>query len=238
MTGIVSAGAGVGTNALFSDTETVEDNRIAGGELDLKVAWHKVVESATTQVATSKGWPTPRTDPRAPVCDLTDVSPGDRGRLTLSFRIDDIAGHLFLLGTERTDAERSVTEPEADALRESVPPDREGELDELTTMTLSYLVPDDPAVPEAGGTTTHAHTTSLSSFVAFSGLAEGVPLDGDLSATVSALVAGDASLDAYPGTTTHYLCIEWTVPDWAGSGVASDAFAFDVHLLAHQQPDT
>ncbi|SDY10239.1 vWA domain-containing protein [Halobellus clavatus] len=39
--GAASAGAGLGTSALFSDEETFEDNRLVAGELDLKMDWEE-----------------------------------------------------------------------------------------------------------------------------------------------------------------------------------------------------
>jgi len=39
--GVASAGAGVGTSAFFSDTESYENNRLTAGELDLKVDWEE-----------------------------------------------------------------------------------------------------------------------------------------------------------------------------------------------------
>jgi predicted ribosomally synthesized peptide with SipW-like signal peptide len=39
--GVSSLGAGVGTSALFSDEERFEDNRLAAGELDMKVSWEE-----------------------------------------------------------------------------------------------------------------------------------------------------------------------------------------------------
>jgi len=230
-TGAVSAGVGVGTDAYFGDAETFDGNRLAAGELDLEVAWHKVVETATTRVATSDGWPTPRSDAAAPICDLADLKPGDSGRLTLALRVDGLPGYLSLVGRERADAERGQSAP--DSLREPTPDD-EGELDELTTVSVSYLAPDDRSVPEASGTTTAAHTGSLASFVGLCGLGRGVPLDGDESASVYDCVVDDAPLGTYAGGRTHYLRVEWTVPTWVGSVIAGDAFAFDLGLYGVQ----
>jgi predicted ribosomally synthesized peptide with SipW-like signal peptide len=39
--GVASAGAGIGTSALFTDTESFENNTIAAGELNLKVDWEE-----------------------------------------------------------------------------------------------------------------------------------------------------------------------------------------------------
>jgi len=227
-TGAVSAGAGVGTDALFSDAESFDGNRLVAGELDLEVAWHEVVETATTRVTTSDGWPTPRSDAAAPVRDLADLKPGDTGRLTLALRIDGLPGYLSLVGRERTDEERGQSEAEADD------DDAEGELDELTMATVSYLDPDDPAAPEAGGATTGAYTGSLSSLVGLGGLGRGLPLDGDGAASVYDCLVGDAPLATFAGGRTHHLRIEWTVPTWVDSSIASDAFAFDLGVYGVQ----
>lgn len=231
-TGAVSAGVGAGTDAFFSDAESFDGNRIVAGELDLEVAWHKVVESATTRVATSDGWPTPQSDAAAPVCDLADLKPGDSGRLTLALRIDGLPGYLSLVGRERADEERGQSEAEADYFRST---DDEGELDELTTAAVSYLDPADPSAPETGGATTHAYTGSLASLVGLGGLGTGLPLDGNGSASVYDCLVDDAPLGTFAaGGRTHYLRVEWTVPTWVGSGIASDAFAFDLGLFGVQ----
>jgi len=224
-TGAVSAGVGAGTDAFFSDTESFDGNQLTAGELDLEVAWHKAVET-TTRVATSDGWPTPRSDATAPICDLADLKPGDSGRLTLALRIDGLPGYLSLVGRERVDAERGQSAADADAA--------EGELDELTTAAVSYLVPDDPAAPETGGATADAYTGSLASLVGLGGLGNGVPLDGNASASVYDCLVDDAPLGTFAGGRTHYLRIEWTVPTWVGNGIASDAFAFDLGLFGVQ----
>lgn len=231
-TGAVSAGVGLGTDAFFSDAESFDGNRIAAGELDLEVAWHKAVESATTRVATSDGWPTPRSDAAAPVCDLSDLKPGDSGQLTLALRIDGLPGYLSLIGRERADEERGQSEAEADYFRSSA--DDEGELDELTMATVSYLAPDDPTAPEAGGATTAAYTGSLASLVGLGGLGSGVPLDGNEAASIYDCLVDDVPLGTFAGGRTHYLRVEWAVPTWVGSGIASDAFAFDLGLFGVQ----
>ncbi|MFC4406395.1 SipW-dependent-type signal peptide-containing protein [Haloarchaeobius iranensis] len=40
--GVASVGAGLGTSAYFSDTESFENNTLTAGELDLKVGWQQV----------------------------------------------------------------------------------------------------------------------------------------------------------------------------------------------------
>jgi hypothetical protein len=223
--GAASVGVGVGTDAYLSDAEPFDGTRIAAGELDLRVAWHDVVDAATRRVATSDGWPTPRADADVPVRDLSDLKPGDSGRLTLALRIDGDPGYLSLLGRERVDTENGQSDPETDALRESVPSESEGELDESTTVRVSYLDPDDPTAPETGGTTTPAWTASLASLVGLGGLGDGIPLDGGETAGVYDLLVDDAARDPYPGGRTRYLRLDWSVPTWVGQGIAGDAFA-------------
>jgi hypothetical protein len=179
-------------------------------------------------VTTSDGWPTPRSDAAAPVCDLVDLKPGDGGRLTLALRVDGLPGYLSLVGRERVDEERGQSEAEA---RDG---DAEGELDELTTATVSSLDPTDPAVPESGGATTGAYTGSLSSLVGLGGLGRGLPLDGDGAASVYDCLVDDAILGTFAGGRTHHLRVEWTVPTWVDSGIASDAFAFDLGVYGVQ----
>jgi predicted ribosomally synthesized peptide with SipW-like signal peptide len=45
--GLASAGAGLGTSALFSDTETFEGNALTAGELDLLVDWQQTYSYST-----------------------------------------------------------------------------------------------------------------------------------------------------------------------------------------------
>lgn len=40
--GVASAGAGLGTSAFFTDTETFDDNTITAGELDLRIDWQQL----------------------------------------------------------------------------------------------------------------------------------------------------------------------------------------------------
>ncbi|TKX53989.1 hypothetical protein EXE44_17105, partial [Halorubrum sp. SS7] len=39
--GAAGAGAGIGTSALFNDTESFEDNQLTAGSLDLKIDWEE-----------------------------------------------------------------------------------------------------------------------------------------------------------------------------------------------------
>jgi len=115
------AGAGLGTRALLSDSEAFANNSVTAGELDLKVAWRKtVVQGATTIEETSSDFPTPTDEVDAPICDLSDIKPGDSGYIEFVLRIDDNPGYLSLVGMEQADRENGQPEPERGALSESV----------------------------------------------------------------------------------------------------------------------
>jgi predicted ribosomally synthesized peptide with SipW-like signal peptide len=56
--GLASAGAGLGTTAYFSDTESFENNTLQAGEFDLKVDWkHKYYGPETSEVYGTAGRP-------------------------------------------------------------------------------------------------------------------------------------------------------------------------------------
>jgi hypothetical protein len=233
--GVASAGLGVGTDAVLSDVESFDRGRMSAGELDLRLAWHESVSSATTRGSESDGWPTLQSDVTPPGRTFADVKPGDSGRLTIAVRLDGSPGYLSVLGRERADAEGGQSEAETGALAESVPATREGELDELTTVRLSSLRPDDPTAPEAGGAMRPVWTASLASLVALGGVGAGVPLDGDETAGVYDLLVGDDARAPYPGGgPTRYLRLDWTPPTWVGDGVASDTFACAFGLFGVQ----
>ncbi|OYR56773.1 vWA domain-containing protein [Halorubrum halodurans] len=55
--GVASAGAGLGTSAYFSDTESFENNSITAGELDLKVDWQQSYYGAAETVVPVNAYP-------------------------------------------------------------------------------------------------------------------------------------------------------------------------------------
>lgn len=223
--GTVAAGAGLGTRALFGDTESFGENDITAGELDLRVAWKQRYEfGGTVREETSDGWPGDlRNDADAPVVDLTDVKPGDSGSIRFKLQVDSNPGYLWLLGAEEADEERGTTEPETDGVTGAVPVGSEGELDELTEATLSY-----------GTDGTTAYRTSLASLVGLGGVGNGVPLDGGWSTPVVDLVLGNATAAALPAGTSHELRLDWEVPVSVGNGVQSDSYQFTLGFYTEQ----
>jgi predicted ribosomally synthesized peptide with SipW-like signal peptide len=223
--GTAAAGAGLGTQALFNDTESFTANSLTAGDLDLKVAWKQRCEfDGTTREATSNGWPDPQNDADAPVVDLDDVKPGDSGDIRFKLRVDSNPGYLWLLGAEEADEERSTTESERDGVTGAVPVGAEGELDELTATTLAYE--DDE--------TTTAYRTSLASLVGLGGVGNGLPLDGGWSTPVVDLLLGDSTVAAFPAGRTRELRIDWEVPPSIGNGIQSDSYRFRLGFYTEQ----
>jgi predicted ribosomally synthesized peptide with SipW-like signal peptide len=86
--GVASAGAGLGTTAFFSDSESFENNTLTAGELDLRVQYEASYDSdgavenmADSAMGTQDG------DPAGMFYDLEDVKPGDSGHVQFCFEI-------------------------------------------------------------------------------------------------------------------------------------------------------
>jgi len=229
--GAASATAGVGTTAFLNDTETFSENSVVAGELDLKVAWRKTVDQGDRRIEeTSGSFPTPTNDADAPICDLTDLKPGDSGHVEFVLRIDGNPGYVSLLGAQRRDEENGQPEPERGALSESIPPGAEGELDEFLTTTVWYG-------PTDGGTVTArtpAYTTSLASLVDLGSVGTGLPLDGAGTTPVADMVLDRATQAPLDGGTTYGLRIDWELPRTVGNGVQSDSYEFALGVYGEQ----
>jgi len=228
--GGAAAGISLGTTALFSDDETFGNNNVAAGELDLEVAWRKtVVQGTTTIEGESSGFPEPTNDARAPICDLSDVKPGDSGHIEFVLRIDDNPGYLSLVGAEQADEENGQPEPERGALSESIPAGREGELDELLETTVSYGSVDGRV--SAG---TEAYTASLASLVDLGSVGTGILLDGDGLASVVDIILDEATPGAFEGGTHHGIRVDFELPPTVGNGVQTDGYRFAIGFYGEQ----
>ncbi len=229
--GAASVGAGLGTTALFSDSEEFGANNVAAGELDLKVAWRRTVTQRETRVETSSDYPNPTNDIDAPVCELTDVKPGDHGHVEFIFQVDGNPGYVSLLGAEQADDENGRPEPEQGTLSESVPAGREGELDELLETTVSYgTIGSDDAV-SAG---TQAYASSLASLVGIGSVGTGIPLDGDGSVPVVDVILDGVTPAAFEAGTRHGLRVDFEVPGAVGNGIQTDSYEFAIGFYGEQ----
>lgn len=129
--GLASAGAGIGTSALFSDSESFDGNTITAGSLDMAVTVEVVAASSywdnTVDLAvTADG------DVIEGALEITDIKPGDWGIICFIVDIEDNPGYVTIHAKNFSEAENDLAEPE-EAVDDSP---NEGELDEK--LLVSY----------------------------------------------------------------------------------------------------
>jgi predicted ribosomally synthesized peptide with SipW-like signal peptide len=234
--GVASAGAGLGTSAYFSDTESFTGNMMTAGELDLAVdyvvhedqgsAGEYTINSFTDQV---NGDPagedlTLNGDGTAMSQQLDDVKPGDSGYSYFCFTIDDNPAYMWACGELTASNEHGYTEPE--------PEDNngEGELEEAIEVEVTYCTLNDQGEHQSGGDT--IFTGTLDELLVE--LQSGLMLDG----------TGDGS--ATPGNQTPFegtggspddnscVCIDWVLPTSVENEIQGDSLEFDLSFHAVQ----
>ncbi|WP_440990701.1 SipW-dependent-type signal peptide-containing protein [Haloarchaeobius baliensis] len=241
--GAASVGAGLGTSAYFSDTESFENNVLTAGQLDLLVDYYSWWDQGMAGSGSVGG----TADGASVSAELTDVKPGDNGLLAFCPRSVDNPAYLWLCGDLVADDENGMTEPEM-AVDDS---DDAGELADSIELVVSYCeldddVPDDEDEDGMDGfepadveSSTEVWTGTLAEFLAES--ADGLPLDGNgeqpdsdggfFAPGEQACYAGtaDAESDANP-----CFCIEWELPTEVGNEVQTDSVEFDLTWHAYQ----
>ena len=75
--GVASAGAGLGTSALFSDTETFTDNILEAGALNLRVTVDNILHSTAIVRDNTTIVPKDTADGEAVTISVADMKPGD-----------------------------------------------------------------------------------------------------------------------------------------------------------------
>jgi predicted ribosomally synthesized peptide with SipW-like signal peptide len=230
--GLASAGAGLGTTAYFSDRESFVGNSLQAGSLDLFVRYDATYDSdGAVENMADEASGTVDGDPAGTFYVLDDVKPGDSGRVTFCFEVEDNPSYMWACG-DLTQAENGMTEPEA----EVDATDDVGELAESIDATLSYCSADGSVLAEI------ADGTLLDLFGA---LNAGVPLDGDARAGV--FTPGEQTMyddvvtpeqgDAY--VTGPCLCLDWEIPVSVGNEIQSDSLemALTFHALQARHND-
>jgi predicted ribosomally synthesized peptide with SipW-like signal peptide len=113
--GAAGAAAGLGTSALFTDTETFENNSITAGTLDMTVE--------ATEVAISDNRPNSPYEvsgdtanaENAVSLSASDVKPGDWVIYCIDITIEDNPGYVTIHADNLDEEDVSSTEPEAEA---------------------------------------------------------------------------------------------------------------------------
>ena len=239
--GVAGAGAGVGTSALFSDTESFEDNTLTAGELNLIVDYGTSVDSTNASAAIDGGQANNGTidgDVSAEYV-LGDVKPGDGGFLAFCPKVVDNPAWLWAGSNGLTDSENGLTEPEGEVDSTGGDPgDGNGELSENIQVTVSYCEytggdEDDRGNPENYDTIRELNNPddyTLADLILE--LQTGFLLDGDdaTSGTQAYPASGNSGDQAGP-----CLCIDWEIPMDVGNEIQSDSVEFDIAFAAEQE---
>jgi len=240
--GLASAGAGLGTTAYFSDTESFSGNTLQAGTFDLRVRYDgqynapgEPLFGQTSGIidgvnSTQAGQVVGEVDFGFAVDDL---KPGDTGIAEFCFQIDDNPGYVTFGGTVTEDAENGYTEPEPSTAAggDTNSPgdaDGEGELLDALFVDVSY----------SNGNYSDG------------GLIEYVPgtVKGELfSGTLREFFAGEhlfdydpttVVADPIPGSDDGFvepcLLFEFEVPTSVGNEIQTDSLGFSIDFLAVQ----
>lgn len=206
--GAASVGAGLGTSAYFSDTESFEGNVVRAGQLDLAVDWEMEYDgpgAVETGSGTVDGEP-------AVLVDLSDVKPGDTGRCRFSFTVVDNPGYLWLGGGMTRSAENGQPEPEARAdLTAGDIGTGKGELGRAMDATMAY---------EGGPELCTGSLKSVLEDVQF-----GMALDAD---------ADTGPRNCYQLEDGDDIVMDWELPESVGNRVQTDEMGFAVRFYGEQ----
>jgi predicted ribosomally synthesized peptide with SipW-like signal peptide len=232
--GVASAGAGLGTSAYFSDTESFENNTLTAGELNLVVDWWTDVDQGMAGTSMNSG--TLDGNPADYTYEVTDVKPGDTGTLAFCPKIIDNPAWLWFGSDDGlTDYENGLTEPEADV--DDTTGEGNGELSENVKVDVYY----------ASGVTMGDQQISCDHIRQMNNPEDYTMADLAADMQNGFLIDGDVGTDAASGTQAYpaspddetqtgpCICLEWEVPASVGNVIQTDSFEFDFSLVAMQQ---
>jgi len=141
--GLASAGAGLGTSAYFSDTESFENNTLTAGTLDMSVAASVVaandywVDQGALELSADAD-----SEDAVVGLQVDDVKPGDWAIICFEIDVGTNPGYVQVCTENFTEAGGANPEPEQDAEGDA---DNDADLGEflLTTVWQSYTGPTD-----------------------------------------------------------------------------------------------
>jgi len=228
--GVASAGAGLGTSALFNDTESFEKNILTAGTLDLLVDYYSYWDQGSAGSGTVAG----TADGEAVTAELGDVKPGDSGLIAFCPRIETNPAYLWMCGaltdsSESTGSIPDYTEPEP------VDENGEGELEENVLVDVNYC-----EVGEVGEGFDPSDVTTVAT--AWSGtLAEllvlsqtGLPLDGDATVSDGMGFPNPGEQVEFDPDGNYCICLDWNVPIDVENEIQGDSMEFDIEFYAEQ----
>jgi predicted ribosomally synthesized peptide with SipW-like signal peptide len=245
VTGAVGAGAIEGTQALFSDVESAENNTIQAGNLDLAVDYYTSVDQASGGSDSQEG-EIDGTGATQYEYVVNDLKPGDTGTVAFCPKVLGNPGWVWA-GTQAgvTDYENGQNDPEAvvDATAAGSSTNStndgagQGELSDAMDVTVYYA----DSASLSGGSVSLGTTRELNnpSDYTLADLAKdletGFQLDGNEPND------GDSTTDPFPSSADSddqqgpCLAIEWAVPLDVGDEIQFDAFELTIDFVAQQR---
>jgi predicted ribosomally synthesized peptide with SipW-like signal peptide len=240
--GVAGAGTGMGTSALFSDEENLEDNTLTAGELNLFVDYYASVDDPTNSSTTDVidggdvGNDAQIDGDVAGKYVLNDVKPGDGGDLVFCPKVVDNPSWIYLGSNGVVSKENGLTEPESEVDDSGGDPGTgDGELAEKIEVKLVYCEPksgvSDPSDP---GDFTNFQTIKQDYTLAdlLTELEGGVLLDGEPDTADKQAYPASSGPDVQAGPCVR---IAWDVPDTVGNVIQSDSVEFDIAFEAEQE---
>lgn len=239
--GIASAGAGLGTSAYFNDTESISNNAVTAGELDLQLDWKNFYYG--DELYTDVQEPT---DDPGPMYTLDDVKPGDFGGGCISLHISDNPAYVWAGCEILSNAENGVNDPESEVDSDD-DGDWDGELAEsihvaLLRFPLTYekgsleseadkvrTALQDDELDEADLQSIQSGCTPLFYNVTLAELCDDC-LDGGYLLDGTPEKKGKE----FSPTTTYWYCFLWWIPTDVGNEIQSDGVEFSLEFEAAQ----
>ncbi|WP_144900854.1 SipW-dependent-type signal peptide-containing protein [Halobellus captivus] len=225
--GVASAGAGLGTSALFSDTESFENNIVTAGTLDLLVDYYSYWDQGSAGTGTVSG----TADGEAVTAELGDVKPGDSGLIAFCPRIETNPAYLWMCGALTDSSENGYTEPEPED------GNGEGELEENIHVDVKYCEVGeigDNFGPEDVSKVAKAWSGTLAELLSMG--QSGITLDGEATVPNGGFPEpGEQSPFLGSNDGENYcLCLDWKVPRKVANEIQGDSLKFDLKFYAEQ----
>jgi predicted ribosomally synthesized peptide with SipW-like signal peptide len=255
--GIAGAGAGYGTQALFTDREEFEGTTVTAGSIDLAVSATLVAANDYYETETEDLLGSETTANGEPAIGIkaADVKPGDWAVICFDLAVKQNPGCVTVFTENFTNRENGQSEPEGESDETGGDPgDGEGELQDrmLATLWQSY---DGPTDGSDGGVRSDLSgidpTTNSASTSVVDGSWQDPAVDGsvgesvdytsvqevhDTYGTEDGVTLGAPAEGGGPGVAFNerrfYLLLE--LPSEVGNEVQSDSFSFDLGFSAVQ----
>jgi len=245
--GLASAGAGLGTSAFFSDTETFENNTLTAGTLDMNVT--ATIEAASEYFEDAVGMSLTADDSEA-VAGLVvdDIKPGDWAVICFDIEVGDNPGYVMVSTENFSEDGGENPEPEQEAEGDT---DNEADLGEFLLTTVWQNFPGSGSSKGDLANLDPVFNNSSSDVELSGGYQPPTDLDGVVDGDVHYTTAReandalenyiikDANGDPLPVNDTesegvYSFCLLLELPFEVGNDIQGDSLGFDLVFETEQ----